>query len=386
MGKRKFWTKEEIENFIELYPETPMIELIKKFKRSKQSLIQKAYNLKIQKIIKNGSITFKKEEINYILEDSYTMCIVDLSKKYNRSPETISDLLKRNNVVPIRDARWWTKDEEFFLVNNYESSSSEFLENQLNRRWKTIRKKARLLGLKRMKPSGKFYETPSQINEEESFFIFENHDKSTTVEIAKNLGRNSVDIILFCKRNNLSFIKGRKDLNNFSDKNLLDELVKMSGELGRCPNFHEVSNNINLPSVDIYFDRFGSFTSACEKVGLIPNIGRYGTQCYSKNHDFCYSIQEQIITDYLIDNNIQYIKEYPYSKIIKNQSVRYVMDWLIDESIIVEYFGMINDEIYNKKTKEKIKICKNNNIKMISIFPKDLKTLSKKFLIINKNP
>jgi len=386
MGKRKFWTKEEIKNFIELYPETPMIELIKIFKRNKQSLIQKAHKLKIQKIIKNGSVAFTKEEIEKIIFDSKTISVVNLSKKYNRDESTISSVLKRNKISPVKNDFWWTEDEELFLINNYNNFSTKELENKLNRNRKTITKKARLIGLKRMNNSGEFRKNPSIINEKESLYILENHDKLTTVEIARNLGRKSVDIILFCKRNNLSFIRGRKDLNNFSDKKLLNELIEMSKELGRCPNISEISNNINLPAVDIYFDRFGSFTNACEKAGLIPNIGRYGTQCYSKNHDFCYSIQEQIITDYFIDNNIQYIKEYPYSKIIKNQPVRYIMDWLINENIVVEYFGMINDKEYNKKTKEKIKICKNNNIKIISIFPKDLKILSKKFLTINKNP
>jgi len=386
MGKRKFWTKEETENFIELYPETPMIELIIKFKRSKQSLIQKAYQLKIKKIIKNGSIAFTKEEIERIIFDSKIISVVDLSKKYNRDESTISNVLKRNKISPVKNDFWWTEDEELFLINNYNNFSTKELENKLNRGRKTITKKARLMGLQRINNSGEFRKNPSIINEKESLYILKNYDKLTTVEIARNLGRKSVDIILFCKRNNLSFIKSRKDPNNFSNKKLLNELIEMSKELGRCPNINEISNNISLPSVDIYFDRFGSFTNACEKAGLIPNIGRYGTQCYSKNHDFCYSIQEQIITDYFIDNNIRYIKECPYSKIIKNKSVRYVMDWLVNENIVVEYFGMINDEKYNKKTKEKIKICKNDNVEMISIFPKDLKILSKKFLKINKNP
>ena len=54
------------------------------------------------------------------------------------------------------------------------------------------------------------------------------------------------------------------------------------------------------------------------------------------------------------------------------------MDWFINNKIVVEYFGL-NSESYNAKTKNKILLCKENNIPIISLFQKDISNLNNIF-------
>ena len=203
MGKRKFWTKEETEKFIQLYPETQMRELVKIFKRDKTSLISKAYKLKLKKIIKDGAVAFTKDEIDFILIDAKTLTVVEISNKYSRDSTDISKILKKHHVVPVRNSYWWTEEDKLFLINNYSTSTHEELENKFNKKWNTIRKKATDMGLKRINQRGEFRKTPNLISKEEEKYIFENHKKMTTLEISKNLNRTSSDIILFCKKRNI---------------------------------------------------------------------------------------------------------------------------------------------------------------------------------------
>lgn len=377
---KNIWKEEETNKFIDLYPTVPTDELVLIFNRSKTSLVAKAYKLGIKKTIRADGLRYIEEEEKIkIIEGSKYHSIPELEVLFNRDFSDIKKILLENNCNILPSSYWWTKEEEDFLKENFESGNPDYISNFLNRKWKSISKKAREMGMKRISSNGNYHLSPKPLSEYEIKFIVDNCSKMSISMLSKKLNRSRSVITDYCKKNNLCVLKLRKSPENYSDEFLLEELNRLALLMGRCPSGEEIQRDFDFPSVDIYYDRFGSFSNACELAGLLPNIGRYGTLCYSKNGDKCYSIGEQIITNFLIDKDVEYEKEYLYQNIIPTIKTGIVMDWCINKSVVVEYFGMQKFERYELKTEFKQKTCIENNIKIISIFPKDLKYLNNIF-------
>lgn len=330
---------------------------------------------------------YSTDEINNIKELSKTRTISEISEITERSTDSLYELFKKLNITKLPSACWWTDEDIEFLLKNYENSTSDYLVKSLNKKWKSISKKARSLGLNRFRKNGEKVVSASLLSDTEKEFILSNYNTMTVSQMGKYLGRSDICITLFCRNNNLNVFRFRKIIKDYSEEFLLNSLLEMSKDLARCPTKEDVMKNKNLPSVDTYYDRFGSFVNACELIGLIPNSGKYGQICYSINGDRCLSTREQDITNFLIKRKISYIKEKPYSDLIFGLNRRVIMDWYLCElNIVVEFFGLDNEK-YNEKTKYKIKLCKKNNIKIIPIFEKDINKLEKIFNIyINNYP
>ena len=381
------WNKEDEEKFIQMYPTVPTKELSIMFRRSKSSLVTKAYKMGVKKIIREDGLRYiyDNEKIE-IVKYGKNHSVSETAKKFKRDYTVVRNILVDGGCDIVVNSRWWTSDEESFLKDNFELGNPEYISAILNRKWRTITKKARSMGMKRINKKGLPHKTPSGLSMDEQQFIRDYCGYMGIWEISKELDRSQGLVEKFCLEENLECLKLRKNPKSYSDEFLLKELQNKFLLLGRCPTSGEIQNDINLPSVDIYYDRFGSFSNACDMAGLQVNIGYYGTLCYSKNGDKCYSSSEQIITNYLIDNGIKYIKEYEYYNIIPDVETDIVMDWYIND-VVVEYFGMQKFEKYELKTSMKQGLCKKNNIKIISIFPEDMKYLDKIFQqFINKNP
>lgn len=385
MAKEPDWTQEEIEKFKLLYPTTNQDELSKIFGRSICALQTFAYRHNIKKEInKNGKRIFLDDEIKEIVSLSKTMSVPEISRKIGRNKESIYELLKKLKIDYPISKFWWTENEIELLKENYINKTSNELEKLLNKSWGAIKRQAQKMNLLRKKKGGEFYKASKPINKKEKNFIINNHKIMGLSAMAKQLNRSDTFILDFCNKNNLIPLIIRNDPKKFSDEFLLNRLVELEKILQRCPTSKDVQKDKTLPSVDIYYDRFETFSNACELAGLTPNVGRYGTLCYSKNGDRCLSTREQTITNFFIDNNIKYKKEKLYNSIVDNLKENIRMDWyLLDYSVIVEYFGL-NNKIYNEKTNKKINICKENELKIISLFEKDINKLEKIFDVFIK--
>ena len=77
------------------------------------------------------------------------------------------------------------------------------------------------------------------------------------------------------------------------------------------------------------------------------------------------SLNEAILTAYLIDNNIN-VKTNSCYLIDKKINKKYFYDiYLIDYDVYIEYLGMLDDDIYKKHNGEKIKYLMSKNINLI---------------------
>jgi hypothetical protein len=107
---------------------------------------------------------------------------------------------------------------------------------------------------------------------------------------------------------------------------------------------------------------------------------RYSSQhrILAKGGRLVSSYSEKFIADWLFENNLNYT----YDKCLPNSKLKFDF-YLPSLNLYIEYFGLIGKDFYDKKTERKIEFYKNNNLNLMSIFPKDNITEKLNELLIN---
>ena len=318
--RRNLWTEEQVNILIDKYPNEEwdmLLELLYPF--TKSQINEKASILKIKRLVHFWS----NYEIDILMNNFNNMSMKELNKLIpNKTVGAIHSKATKLNLVKSNS---WT-NEEIDILKNSITKKKELLELLPNRNADTINVMASKLELK------KDY---------------------------KNTNKDNIKLHLIAK------------------------LKEFALQLGRTPFQLEIKDNINMPSFSTYRRYFGSYSKACVIANLIPNMCLYGDNklvLLSKNNDICLSHSELIITNYLIDNNINYKKEILYNVIISDKRCNSKRtDWVLDNNVIVEFFGMPNKEFYKIKILNKISICKDNNVKLIEIYPNDIIRLDEIF-------
>jgi hypothetical protein len=133
-----------------------------------------------------------------------------------------------------------------------------------------------------------------------------------------------------------------------------------------------------LPSDATYRRYFGGYREACELAGLEINSDLFGhAKTYrSSRRDLCFSKSELIITEFFIENNIEYKKDVYYKDIIEDDRCGTKRtDWVLCDGSVIEYWGYPKIDSYIIGVKIKIEICNDNNINLIQLVRKDLTKL-----------
>lgn len=163
----------------------------------------------------------------------------------------------------------------------------------------------------------------------------------------------------------------------------LNNVNLFANKLGRTPLLTEIFGQTWSMSNASMSRYFGGYRNVCKILDLDINMNVFGSirpMYKSKNNDYCWSKAEMLVTNFFIDNNINYKKEvyyrdYSNDSRFNNKSV----DWIINNNIFIEYFGMMNKDYYYVKAQNKINLCEENNISLISLIPSDLNNLYKIF-------
>ena len=104
---------------------------------------------------------------------------------------------------------------------------------------------------------------------------------------------------------------------------------------------------------------------------------------YTKDGHTYNSKGELIIDDYLHNNNIAHITDSDTNRIyypkheVYNKGGTLRPDWIVGDTYI-EYFGILNSKYYDKKKALKKRLAKSLGLKLICIYPNDLKNLDEK--------
>ena len=202
------------------------------------------------------------------------------------------------------------------------------------------------------------------------------------------LGINSLDICNNCMSYKFSQNSGGNSINKEEIIKYFQKLVEIIQVIpyqnfGESPSSLKFLNteqrvavlkiNDNRPSIKRVKEIFGSWLNALIQSGIIEGETikmKIGTRCIAKDGHVCLSLGEKTIDDYLFINEICHDKEPRYPE------GNYKGDFLCG-NIIIEYFGLFGQSEYDKKTKEKINICKRHNIKLVEIYPQDLVFINK---------
>lgn len=283
-----------------------------------------------------------------------------------------------------RECYGYSSEDEEFLKENYLILSVEEICNRLNKSPASIMTKANKMGIVKM---GKW----SQDEIDKLIKMYPYYTNDELVEFFPN--RSSVGIMSMATMK-LGLYKDEEYLSEryykIEKERMLHELIEYANELGRTPTGREIQENKKLSGIASYHRHFGSYSDACKKAGLEVNACLFGKSFHleSKNGDICLSKKEKEITDLLIDNNIKYEKEVLYKDILKDDTLSNIRcDWLINDNIVVEYFGMAEKDYYKERMDKKIALCEEKGLILVSLTRNDIrnnfKGLMKKFKELN---
>jgi len=182
------------------------------------------------------------------------------------------------------------------------------------------------------------------------------------------------------------YLKNNPSCRRYTEQEILDSLYKLYLELGKVPNFNDIDECDYTPQSTTYYSKYGNLTNVFDLINIPYNksdsrkynkFGKYFKNYITEKGTKCLSKSEYIITNWLEDNFITFNKEVYYKTFLNNDNSSRRLDWLIiynNKKYYVEYFGMMHNKSYKEEALQKIEDCKNNNIDLIAIYPKDLKT------------
>lgn len=148
----------------------------------------------------------------------------------------------------------------------------------------------------------------------------------------------------------------------YSKKELLSKIQRFYLDKGRIPLKEE------LGSYWACQKRFGSWNNAVKAAGFEPNPVIFSKKSVAKDGHNCDSFAEKIIDDWLCDKKIAHNRNFKYRK------TKFTADFFIAPNIIVEFFGLAGTQkLYDEVIKIKRKLSKNLSLKLIEIYPKDIK-------------
>ena len=122
----------------------------------------------------------------------------------------------------------------------------------------------------------------------------------------------------------------------------------------------------------------GSWFKAMHNAGCIPEgyipMAR-GYKCIANDGCECLSLDEKLIDDWMSENNISHYKEpnYPQHPEYNDSGLKRA-DWMVGETF-VEYFGLAGNASYDKRTLEKMKLCRDLGLELVPIYPEDVQDL-----------
>ncbi len=144
------------------------------------------------------------------------------------------------------------------------------------------------------------------------------------------------------------------------EKQIIKEIEEFYKNNGRIPVKREYCHYKAARS------RFGTWNKAIKKAGFCPNPVLFAKKHIANDGHKCDSLSEKIIDDWLTARKI------PHQKNVFYPNSKYTVDFKVNE-IFIEFFGLYGDfKKYDKQVQKKINFTKNNHLKLISIYPKDL--------------
>lgn len=365
------FTKEMKQIIINTYPQYGINKTIENLglqESDKYDVQHMAQNLKLKRIDKY----FTEEDIKFLKENYSIMSVDEISKILKKPKDTI---LHRANKLKLKNNMFfYSEDDIQFLKDNYGKINAQDIADKIHKTYSSVISK-----VYKLKLSYKNEWTNDEIK-----ILMEKYPHYTNLQLSIDFlpNRNSTSIATMAHKYDL--VKSDEvNHNKYNKEDLLIQLYNKSVELNRTPFSTELVS-FGLASEGTYRIYFGSYVKACLEANIEPNYFIYGksSSVIASDGTACLSKAEHIVTEYLISKNINFIKE-PYYRdyIVDDRCGLKRFDWKVGDYFI-EYFGMPEKSYYKERMENKIQICKDNNIKLIELYRKDLKNLDNKLHIL----
>lgn len=122
------------------------------------------------------------------------------------------------------------------------------------------------------------------------------------------------------------------------------------------------------PSTKAIKNFFGSWLNVLTEAGVLEDGTRKrsrGIQTIARDGHVCLSLGEKTIDDWLYAHHITHEKEPKYPE------YNFRADFKVG-NLFIEFFGLVGDPDYDKRIAQKKRLCLENNIELLAIYPKDL--------------
>jgi len=257
-----------------------------------------------------------------------------------------------------------------YLQENFYKKSNKELTKILDKTTSAIETKAYKMGLI----------ISNKWTDEELKYLVANYSSVDNKDIIKFIDRNIDCIIMKAMELGL-----KKEVFNkkYNPDEFLNNLSNYAKKLGRTPLVTEdFEQEWALPNASLN-RYFGGYRKVCQMLDLDINANIFGSKFpiyKSNNGDLCWSKAELYITNFFIDNSIEYKREVYYRDYAEDGRFNNkTSDWIINNNTFVEYFGMMDKDYYYKKAINKMDLCSENDLKLISLTQKHLTKLNKIF-------
>lgn len=171
-----------------------------------------------------------------------------------------------------------------------------------------------------------------------------------------------------------------------SKATIIKYLQDLTSIIGRVPpqdfgagitDLHELNSEervallrlrMTRPSTKRIRSIYGSWLSALIQSGVLEDGTRRtsrGIQCVAKDGHVCLSLGEKTIDDFFYTRGVHHEKEPRYPE------GNYRGDFKVG-NVLIEYFGLVGNPEYDAKIREKTRICHEQKITLVAIFPEDL--------------
>jgi len=145
-----------------------------------------------------------------------------------------------------------------------------------------------------------------------------------------------------------------------SENQIIKEIKEFYQNNGRIPLKREFHHYVATRL------RFGTWNKAIKAAGFKPHQVLFAKKYIANDGHKCDSLAEKIIDDWLT------AKKIPHQKNVFYPNSKYTTDFKVRDTFI-EFFGLHGElRIYDQYMRKKLRLIQNNNLKLISIYPKDL--------------
>lgn len=298
---------------------------------------------------------------------------INTYRKYSYSDEQLLDMLKKENLIRMSDKTKLMTLEDIDKNKNMPHSSTYHC------RFGSIENMYKLIGINYSEYNlhcndDYFIECYKNIREEMGKIpTSRDLDKYSTINKCPSASAYNKHFGSLLKFQINIGDKPIKWATTLSNQELLDMLVGLKNDLGITPTQKDLANATDLPHSTIYINRFGSYLNAIRMAGLTPRSNK--KVLITPNGNTALSGYEYKYMLMLEKYRIKFKKEELYKKYISTCDKNYRFDFVLninDNIYFIEIFGIIASSDYDKRKEDKIKMCKENNINLISLFPDDI--------------